>query len=324
MRAALLGADGPTFVAVDRPRPKANEILVKVRATSLNRADLFMVDGRAHGAHGGAGSPLGLEWSGDIVEAGADVTVFRTGDRVMCSGLGGFADYAVCDVRRALPLPSDSMDYVTAACLPIALRTAHVAVATHGELRAGQSVLVLGASTSTGLMTAQVAKQLGTGVVIGTSTQADRRARLASFGVDLALDTTVAAWHEQVLARTDGRGVDLVVDFLAGPLIDDTMRATAVGGRIVNVGRLAGESGRFDFDLHSLRRITYVGTTFRTRSAEEIGAINERVRTDLFPAVADGRLGLPIDVRLPLSQLTQGFTLMRRNAHFGKIVLVPD
>ena len=85
------------------------------------------------------------------------------------------------------------------------------------------------------------------------------------------------------MAATDGRGVDLVVDFLAGPLINDTMRATALGGRIVNVGRMAGESGTIDFDLHSLRRIQYIGTTFRTRTPEEIGAIGEQVKADLGP-----------------------------------------
>ena len=93
-----------------------------------------------------------------------------------------------------------------------------------------------------------------------------------------------------MLARTGGRGVDLVVDFLAGPLINDSMRATALGGRIVNVGRMAGETGTFDFDLHSIRRIQYLGTTFRTRSHEEVGAIGEQVKADFWPALRAGRL----------------------------------
>ena len=176
MKAALLTDRGPALTDVDRPAPKSTEILVKVRASSLNRADLLIIDGRRHGAHGGIGTPLGLEWSGDVVEVGHEVSAFRPGDRVMCSGIGGFAEYAVTDWRRAFSLPSAAMDYETGACLTIALRTAHVALVTHGQLRPGQSVLVLGASSGVGLMSLQVAKALGAGRVIGTSTKADRRA----------------------------------------------------------------------------------------------------------------------------------------------------
>ena len=95
----------------------------------------------------------------------------------------------------------------------------------------------------------------------------------------------------------------------------------AVGGRIVNVGRMAGESGDFDFNLHSLRRIQYLGTTFRTRTADEVAAISEGVKTDLWAALRDGKIRLPIDVRLPLERVAEACELMRRNEHFGKIVL---
>lgn len=324
MKAAVLTADGPAILDVERPVPKAQDILVKVRASALNRADLLLVAGRSHGLQGGVGTRLGLEWSGDVVEVGDEVSAFRVGDRVMCSGSGGFAEYAATDWRRAFALPRSEMDYEAAACLTVALRTTHVALLQAGRFRPGQSVLVLGASSGVGLMCLQVARLLGAGCVIGTSTQADRRARLAGFGADLALDSNAGDWVQQVLARTEGRGVDLLIDFLAGPLINDSMRATAIGGSIVNVGRMAGESGHFDFDLHSLRRIQYVGTTFRTRTSEEIGAIGKDVVRDLWPALGDGRLRMPVDVRLPLARVAEAFELMRRNAHFGKIVLTPD
>ena len=321
MRATILTDDGPTVADVDRPSPGPTEILVRVRASSLNRADLLLVDGRSHGAHGGVGTRLGLEWSGDVVEAGAEVSAFRPGDRVMCSGIGGFAEYAVADWRRCFAFPGEAIDYETGACLTIALRTTHVAIVTLGQLASGQSILVLGASSGVGLMSLQVARLRGAGLVLGTSTKADRRARLADFGADVALDSSDPRWADEVLARTEGRGVDLVVDFLAGPLINDSMRATALGGRIVNVGRMAGDRGTFDFDLHSLRRIVYLGTTFRTRTNDEIGAIGEQVKASLWSALRSGRLGMPIDVRLPLERVADAFALMRRNAHFGKIVL---
>jgi NADPH2:quinone reductase len=124
-----------------------------------------------------------------------------------------------------------------------------------------------------------------------------------------------------VLDATDGRGVDLVVDMLSGPGTNETMRATAITGRIVNVGRLAGARAEFDFDLHALRRIRYVGVTFRTRSDDEVGAIISAVERDLGQALAEGKLRLPIDRVLPLSRAQEALDEMKANRHFGKIVL---
>lgn len=324
MKAAIRNETGLAIADIAIPRPKASEILVKVRASSLNRADLSLVDGKSHGAVGGPGTVLGLEWSGDVVEVGEGVTAYRVGDKVMCSGLGGFAEYAVTDWRRAFPFPMADMDYETAACLSVALRTTHTAMRHTAQLEAGQTVMVLGASSGVGLMSLQVARHFGASLVIGSSTKADRRDRLAEFGAHAALDSNDPDWVGKVLALTDGRGVDLLVDFLAGPLINDSMRAVAIGGRIVNVGRMAGESGTFDFDLHSMRRIQYLGMTFRTRTVEDFGVIAERVRKDFWPALARGELRLPIDVRLPLDSVAQACEMMRKNTHFGKIVLTQN
>ncbi|MFD4838863.1 zinc-binding dehydrogenase [Achromobacter sp. NPDC058515] len=321
MKAAVRTGTGLAIAQVPIPEPKPTEILVKVRASSLNRADLSLVDGKAHGAHGGAGTVLGLEWSGDVVKVGAEVQAYKPGDKVMCSGMGGFAEYAVTDWRRAFPFPDAAMDYETAACLPVALRTAHTSIAVTGQLQKGQSVMILGASSGVGLMSLQVARLLGAGLVIGTSTKPERRERLKDFGADVALDSNDRAWVRQVQARTESQGVDLLIDFLAGPLINDSMRAVAIAGRIVNVGRMAGETGQFDFDLHSMRRIQYLGMTFRTRTPEDFGVIAQRVQEAFWPALRAGGLRLPIDARLPLDDVLEATELMRRNAHFGKIVL---
>lgn len=311
-------------IALDRlpiPQPGPQDILVEVRANSLNRADLYLAEGRDHGSHGGDGTVLGLEWAGDVVAVGEAVQGFRVGDKAMCTGIGGFADYAVADWRRCLPFPGSSMDHETAACLLIAMRTAHVAIAALGQLRRGQALLVLGASSGVGLMCLQVAKELGAGFVAGTSTKASRRSRLADFGADAAFDSSQPGWVEEVLRLTGGKGADLLIDFLAGPHVNDAMRATAIGGRIVNVGRMAGEAGYLDFDLHSLRRIQYLGQTFRTRSADEIAGIHAALQKDLWPALAAGRLRLPVDARFGLDELEQAFAAMRANRHFGKIVV---
>jgi NADPH2:quinone reductase len=173
-------------------------------------------------------------------------------------------------------------------------------------------------------MALQIAKKLGAGLVIGTSTDAVRRARLAEFGADLALDSRAPDWVKAVLDATDGKGVNLTIDQISGALVNQTMQASAVLGRIVNVGRLGGQRAEFDFELHALKRIDYIGVTFRTRSIDEVRDINRRMRADLWPAVETGQLHLPIDRTFPLDQAAEAQAHMRANQHFGKIVLTVD
>ena len=305
---------------VPRPQPKANEVLVAVRAAGLNRADLGAAKAAAHPGHAIAGAPIGLEWAGEVVEVGTEVRDFKPGDRVMCSGSGGYAEYAVSDAGRTMPIP-DGLRFEQAGTLPLALLTLHDALITNGRLHAGESVLIQGASSGVGLMGLQIAKARGARVVIGSSTNDERRARLTAFGAELAIDTRDPAWVDQVLAATGSKGVDLVVDMISGPLINQTMKATAIRGRIVNVGRLGGNTAELDMDLHALRRIDYIGVTFRTRTVEEVREIVRRMRADLWDLVADGTLSLPIDRSFPLTDAPAALAHMRANAHFGKVVL---
>jgi NADPH2:quinone reductase len=242
-------------------------------------------------------------------------------DRVMCSGNGGYAEYAVTDYGRVSPVPANNMSWEQAATLPVALQTMHDAVVTNGRLKAGESVLIQGASSGVGLMALQIAKLKGAKLVIGTSTNEARRAKLKDFGADLALDTKDSTWADQVLKATDGKGVELIVDQVSGPVANGNLKACAILGRIVNVGRLGGMKGEFDFDLHALRRIDYIGVTFRTRSIEEVREIVRKMREDLWPAVEAGKLQLPIDRTFPLDEAAAAQAHMRANAHFGKIVL---
>ncbi|MBN8890528.1 MAG: zinc-binding dehydrogenase, partial [Rhodospirillales bacterium] len=178
-----------------------------------------------------------------------------------------------------------------------------------------------GASSGVGLMGMQIARVMGARLVIGTSTNAMRRARLAEFGADLAIDTAEPDWSRHVLEATGGRGVELIIDQVSASVANQNMKATTILGRIVNVGRLGGFKGEFDYDLHALRRIAYIGVTFRTRSADEVREINRRMRADLWGAVEAGTLRLPIDRTFPLDEAAAALAHMRANGHFGKIVL---
>jgi NADPH2:quinone reductase len=317
----VLGENGLDIREVDRPSPGPEQVLVRVRAAGLNRADLMVASGRAHGRMGGAGTILGLECAGEVAEVGAGVTGVKPGDRVMCSAPGTYAEYALADMGRVHRIPANNMSFEQAATLPVGLQTMHNALVTVGRLKAGEAVLIQGASSGVGLIAQQIAKIKGARLVIGSSTNPERRAQLTAFGADMAIDSRDPDWPEQVLAATDGNGVDLIVDQISGYVANQNLKATAIRGRIVNVGRLGGFHGDFDFDLHALRRIDYIGVTFRTRSVAEVREINQLMRQDIWPEVEAGRISLPIDATFALDDAAKALAHMQANAHFGKIVL---
>jgi NADPH2:quinone reductase len=321
MKAGVASPNGVVIQDVPEPRPKPTDILVKVKAVALNRADLGSARGdTSHGST--VGRPIGSEFAGEVIEAGAEVRDFKRGDRVMCHSPGSHAEMAVSDWGRAMKLP-DGMGYEQAATLPIGLNTLHNALVTAGRLKAGESVIVQGASSGVGIIGLQVAKLMGATLVVGTSTNEARRARLKEFGADLTVDTNNPSWPDEVLKATGGKGVNLTVDMLSGPTVSQTMQATALLGRIVNIGRLAGMKAEFDYDLHARKRIDYIGVTFRTRTIEEVREILQKMRADLWDDVKAGRIKVPIDKTYPLAEAKAAHEHMRANKHFGKILLIP-
>lgn len=321
MKAAIRDEHGLAFVERPRPTPGPEEVLIEVHALGLNRADLGILAGHMHGSVGGTGTVLCMEWAGVVVDVGARVTRHRPGDRLMGSSPAAAAEYTLADHERVYPIP-EGLSFEEAATLPVALQTMHDAIVVNGRLKPGESVLVVGASSGVGLMALKIAKRLGASWVGGTSMNAARRAGLAAFGADLAIDTADPGWPDQVLAATKGRGVDLVIDQLSGDTVNASMKAAAVLARIVNVGRLAGARAEFDFDLHALKRIDYIGVTHRTRSNDEIREECRKTWADLASGVADRSLALPISARFPFEQLGEAFALMKANQHFGKIVVL--
>jgi NADPH2:quinone reductase len=239
----------------------------------------------------------------------------------MASAPGGYAEYAVTDAGRAHRIPANNMTYEQAACYPVALQTMHNAVVTAGRLKRGETLLIQGASSGVGLMGMQIGKLMGASLVMGGSTNEGRRARLKDFGCDLPVDTSDPAWPEAVKKATAGKGVDLIVDMVSAPVANGNLDAAKILGRIVNVGRLGGQKGEFNYDLHALKRIDYIGVTFRTRTPDEVREIVQKMRADLWPALEAGKLSLPIDKTFPLARVTEALAMMRANQHFGKIVL---
>ncbi len=302
------------------PVAAPGQVLVRVRAAGLNRADLLM-NARHRSETGASGPPVaGNEFAGEVAGLGEGVTTPSMGARVMGFGASAFAEFMVVDARHVLRVP-EGMDWQTAASYPTALLTMHDAIVTNGRLVPGEAVLIQGAGSGVGILGLQIAKAKGAGLVIAASRSDERLAALAGHGADQGVNISAADWPEKIHALTDGKGVDLIVDMVSGATVGASMRAAAICGRIVNVGRLGGMTGDFDFDLHALRRIDYIGVTFRTRSDEEIADIVARAEADLGQLVAAGRIGVPIHARFPLERTADAYAAMRKDAHIGKIVI---
>ena len=321
MRAVLVVKNGVEILDVETPSPKKNEVLVKVFSCGLNRADLIVADGGAHGSSGGSGTIVGMEFSGEVVEFGSEVNGLKIGDRVMCSGSSAWAEYAITDWGRVIKIPDNNMDFDTACTLPIALGTMHNAIVTTGQFQKGQSILIQGASSGVGLMGLQVAKYMEAKIVIGTSTKSEKYSKLQEIGADFVVNSQDLNWVEQVLDLTDGEGVDLIIDQLSGHTVNQSMSATKIKGNIVNVGRLAGGEMNFNCDLHALRRINYKGVTFRTRSLDEVRKVYSNMWNDFKSLIIDRTFSLPIEKTFDFEEVELALSYMRENKHFGKLIL---
>lgn len=325
MRAAVIvETDGRRRLEVvdnlPEPVPGDGEILVRVGAAGLNRADLVMPLRHRHGTGATGPAIAGNEFAGTVVACGPGADRFSVGDRVMGFGASAFAEMTTVDHRHVFPVP-DGMEWEVATAYPVAVETMHDAIVTNGRLAAGERVLFLGAGSGVGILGIQIAKAKGASAVLGASRSRDRLDRLAGFGMDGGIDVSDPAWPDRVSALTDGKGVELIVDMVSGATVNASMQAAAIRGRIVNVGRLGGKTGAFDFELHALKRLEYIGVTFRTRSDEEIADIVARAWADLGPPIAERRIALPVHAAFPLDRVADAYAEMRRDAHLGKIVI---
>ena len=322
MRAVILGDTDIEIREIEKPSPQPHQALIRVRGCGLNRSDLLETQGQSFGHTGGDAKVLGGEFAGEVVELGSDSEGLSIGDRVMCRGGGGWAEYALVHWRRAIVIGSDDIPWEQAATLQGALQTMHDAIITNGRFKAGQTIMIQGASSGVGLMGLQIARAKGAKLVIGSSTNAERRARLSEFGAGLVINSQDDGWVDRVLEATDGAGVDVTIDMLSGNVMNKNMEATAIHGYVINIGRLAGMVGEFNFDLHARRRLNYVGTTGRTRSIDDNVQVARLANDDLWTFVLNGEIKSPIDKVFDLEDAAIALDRMNNNQHFGKIALL--
>ncbi|MFF3376610.1 zinc-binding alcohol dehydrogenase family protein [Streptomyces sp. NPDC002680] len=319
---ALMGGAGPEWDVRDVPvpTPGPGQIRVRVRAAAVNRADLYMLQGTYNPrARTSDLFTAGLEFAGEVDEIGADVPHRAVGDRVMGVTLGAFAPYAFVDHRHVITVP-ESLSWTDAAALPVALATEHDALA-QGGFGLRQSVLVVGATSSVGLIGVQLAKALGASQVVATTTSAGKADALKSLGADLVVNTASENLAEAVAAVTGGAGADLTLDHVGGRLFADTFLATRVGGTVVNVGRLAGPESTIDLNQLSFRRLRVLGTTFSVRTPDELADACAALASDVVPAVEEGLVRAVVDRVFAFDDAKSAADHMRSNTAVGKIVL---
>ena len=324
MKAVTLGDDGVEIKELPNPEPTSEQVLVKVKSCGLNRSDLLETQGQSFGHTGGDTKIIGGEFAGEIVELSEGVEDLKVGDKVMCRGGSGWAEYAVANHKRAIKFNPEQISWEQAASIQGNLQTMHDAIVTNGKFISGQSVFIQGASSGVGIIGLQIAKALGASLILGSSTNQNKLSKLSSYGADILIDTSKENWLDKVLDVTEGKGVDVLIDMLSGDFVNKNMEATKINGHLINIGRLAGMNGNFNYDLHAKRRLHYVGTTGRTRSVEENLDVARVANKDLWDQVVDGKIRHVIFKTFRLNEASDALNIMNENRHFGKLVLLPD
>jgi putative PIG3 family NAD(P)H quinone oxidoreductase len=313
--------DAGQLQIVDRPvpAPAAREVLVAVRATSVNRADIMQRQGR-YPPPEGASDILGLEVTGEVVETGADVTEWRIGDRI-CTllGGGGYAEYAVVPASTALALPPD-MPWTDAGGLAEVFCTAYDNLLTRARLSADETVLIHGIASGVGTAATQLAVRAGARVLGTASTRRKLDAAL-NLGADAGINYAEEDFVDLVRELTAGRGVDVILDVVGGPYLHRNLEALAIEGRLVVVGLQGGARAELSLGQVLSRRLTVLGSTMRARTVEQKAAVASRMRAEVMPGFADGSLRVVVDSVFDLADVAAAHRALEAGDHIGKIVL---
>jgi putative PIG3 family NAD(P)H quinone oxidoreductase len=311
------GGKGPAqalrAARIATPAPLEGQILIAVHAAGVNRPDIVQRQG-FYPPPPGAPATLGLEVAGTVVRGAGR---WREGDRVCALlGGGGYAQFAVCDARHALPLP-DSLDFVQAAGLPETVFTVYANVFEHGALKPGETLMVHGATSGIGVAAIQMAKAAGARV-IATARGADKAAQARDLGADVAVDTSAEDF--EAVAKAHG-GADVILDMVAGAYFPKNLEALKTGGRLVHIATLAGAVVELPIIKIMLKRLIVTGSTLRPRSADEKARLAAEVERVVWPWIRAGTVRPIIDKVFPLAEAAAAHAWLEAGAHLGKVML---
>jgi putative PIG3 family NAD(P)H quinone oxidoreductase len=326
MRAIVTdGTGGPEVLGLDeveRPAPGPDEVLIRVAASAVNRADVAQRQGN-YPPPPGDSEILGLEVAGRIAAVGEGVSRWQEGDRVMTLvGGGGYAEYAVAPAGTLLAVP-DHLDLVTAAAIPEVFITAYLNIFREAALRQGETVLVHGGASGVGTAAIQLARHLRDARVLVTVGSEAKAETCAGLGAECILYRS-ENFADRVRALTDKRGADVILDHIGGGYLAENLRCLATYGRLVIIGLLGGAKAELNIGQLMVKRQRIVGSVLRARPVAEKVEICRAFRAEVMPLFIDGRLAPVIHARLPLAEAAEAHRLMGANANIGKLVLVVD
>lgn len=299
---------------IDRPVPRHGKILIKVHAAGVNRPDLSQRLG-FYPPPPGASETLGLEVAGEVLVAAGR---WRVGDKVCALlGGGGYAEYAVCDARHALPIP-EGLDYLQAAALPETVFTVFANVFEHGRLKAGETLMVHGATSGIGTTAIQMGKAAGARI-IATSRGPQKAAEALKLGADVSIDVTAEDFAE--VAQAQG-GVDVILDMVGGDYFAKGLASLRTDGRIVYIAAQAG--GEVTLSIYALvmKRAVVTGSTLRPRNADEKARLAAAIEEQVWPWLVAGKLTPQIDKTFELAQAAEAHAYLEGGSHVGKVMLV--
>lgn len=311
------GGKGPAQAlrpaSIPVPTPADGQILIAVKAAGVNRPDVIQRLG-FYPPPPGAPATLGLEVAGVVAIAAGR---WRLGDQVCALlGGGGYAQFAVCDARHALPVPA-GLDFVQAAGLPETVFTVYANVFEHGALKAGETILIHGATSGIGVAAIQMAKAAGARV-IATARGASKAAQAVQMGADIAVDATAEDF--ETVARAHG-GVDVVLDMVAGPYFPKNIEALNTGGRLVHIAAQAGGTVELQIMKIMQKRLIITGSTLRPRDADEKARLAGEIERVVWPWIAAGKVKPIIDRVFPLAEAAAAHAWLETGEHLGKVML---
>lgn len=323
MKQFFLGTKSGTVFLEQRevpaPEPGPGQLLVRVKAASLNRGELIAGHGLIHATGDGPGKPFGLDGAGEVIGLGPGVAGWTVGQRLMGRLHHGFAEIALASAREAIPMP-DGYSWEEAAC-PIVYLTAYDMLVVNAHIAAGEWVLVTGISSGVGVACLQIAKALGA-KVIGTSGSADKLARLKDHGLDHGLVTRQDLPQDEIKRVTGGHGVDIVINNVGGTMFEPCLAALAYKGRLATVGYVGGSlTARIDLEAVHRNRLHLFGVSNKNRKAPEREAQTAGFIRDILPLMSAGRIRPLIDKVLPFQDLPQAQHQMLANDFVGKLVV---
>lgn len=316
------GFGGPEVLIladIPQPVPGPQQLLVRVHATALNRADVLQRSG-TYLPPDGSTQILGLEIAGDVAEIGPNVRGFEIGQRVfgLITG-GGYAEYCLIDAAMAMSIP-ENWSYAEAAAIPEVFFTANETIFVLGELKPAESILIHAAGSGVGTAAVQMAHYIGA-TVYGTAGNNEKIDRIISLGATAVVNYKTEDFAAEILRLTNNAGVDVIEDFIGAKYFDSNLSLLKIAGRLIMVGLMGGRNTEIDLGLILSRRLQIKGSMLRTRTLEDKRAVTQRFQERWLPVLISGKIKPIIHAVLPIERVIDAHQMMEANLNFGKIVL---